>query len=137
MTVVVKQSAGDTYRVGDDSNESHYLPYPLDYATFYEGGDRRDVFILGKSVLRGTSVGVHPFVELLYAEPSGDTATVFVAYPSDEQLSTGMSPSEKLNSDKLYSILHIIDYWYTHKDGLNGRHQIKKREVTHLDYQVN
>jgi hypothetical protein len=38
------------------------------------------------------------------------------------------------DEDNLFSAIHLIQYWYSNKEGLNGNHSVLDKAVTFEDY---
>ena len=79
-------------------------------------------------------LGILPFEELDFEHENGEKSSVILAIPSDPTIQF-LDYSAFLNdADKLYSYLHILEYWYTNRHGLNGTRLVNRRSVTYENY---
>lgn len=130
MSVTVSESSGDDYADQDQA----FLPIPVNRALIDHNGERIETFILSKQVSVGTNIGILPFKEVHYRDAEGEDSKILIAFPSDESLVLSNNDAQQLDGDKLYAAIHIIEYWYTHRDGLNGKHKVQERSVSYEDY---
>ncbi len=115
----------------------YYSAYPAPHGTMMDGDELIDVFVLGRAVDQDTEIGISPVEELTFVKGNGEIEKMIYAIPTDEALQYA-APDQFLNdSDKLYSIMHIVEYWYANKNGLNGSRLKSRRQVSHTDYSSN
>ena len=135
LQVTISHVAGDPYAYVESENQTkHFAPYPFHHAIMLIDGSQRDVFIIGKSVYHNAELGILPFEELDFEHENGEKSSVILAIPSDPTIQF-LDYSAFLNdADKLYSYLHILEYWYTNRHGLNGTRLVNRRSVTYENY---
>jgi hypothetical protein len=135
ISVSIIHSSGDDYLKNEENQVVSFLPYPTNFASLESNGISYDVFLLSKKIEKGTQVGILPFREIHFKDSDSGYSRVVLALPTDQSLRLLLNGDVNMeDEDNLFSAIHLIQYWYSNKEGLNGNHIVLDKAVTFEDY---
>ena len=135
ISVHILHSSGDDYIANEENQKVSFLPYPTNFATLDAKGSTYEVLLLSKKIEKGTQVGILPFREIHFKNSDSGYKRVILAMPTDQSMRLSAMDHENIvDEDFLFSAIHLIQYWYSNKEGLNGNHIALDKAVSYEDY---